>query len=96
MKPTDPHSSSDSGPSVSADRYGGISIGGKLPVLPLTADALVGFLSGLGQLMNVSRVSKQTRSANDHNTDMSCMQRKNNLIFLIYYVFLGPYHQRGL
>lgn len=41
-------------------RYGGISIGGTLPAIPITGDALVGFLSDLGQMMNVSGVGKQT------------------------------------
>ncbi|XP_012926503.1 retinal-specific ATP-binding cassette transporter [Heterocephalus glaber] len=39
---------------VNEQRYGGISIGGKLLVLPITGKALVGFLSDLGQIMNVS------------------------------------------
>ncbi|XP_037682529.1 retinal-specific phospholipid-transporting ATPase ABCA4 isoform X2 [Choloepus didactylus] len=39
---------------VNEQRYGGISIGGKLPVLPITGEAVVGFLSDLGQIMNVS------------------------------------------
>ncbi|XP_059771988.1 retinal-specific phospholipid-transporting ATPase ABCA4 [Balaenoptera ricei] len=39
---------------VNEQRYGGISIGGKLPAPPITGEALVGFLSDLGQLMNVS------------------------------------------
>ncbi|XP_016065318.1 PREDICTED: retinal-specific ATP-binding cassette transporter [Miniopterus natalensis] len=39
---------------VNEQRYGGISIGGKLPVLPITGEALVGFLRDLGQMMNVS------------------------------------------
>ncbi|XP_019523093.1 PREDICTED: retinal-specific ATP-binding cassette transporter [Hipposideros armiger] len=39
---------------VNEQRYGGVSIGGKLPVLPITGKALVGFLSDLGQIMNVS------------------------------------------
>lgn len=50
----------DLGTSYSLVRYGGISIGGKLPVLPITGEALVGFLSDLGQIMNVSGVCKQT------------------------------------
>ncbi|OWK05225.1 ABCA4 [Cervus elaphus hippelaphus] len=37
---------------VNEQRYGGISIGGKLPAPPITGEALVGFLSDLGQLMN--------------------------------------------
>lgn len=40
-------------------RYGGISIGGKLPALPVTGEALVGFLTDLGQMMNVSGVRKR-------------------------------------
>uniref|UniRef100_A0A8C5L437 P-type phospholipid transporter n=2 Tax=Jaculus jaculus TaxID=51337 RepID=A0A8C5L437_JACJA len=39
---------------VNEQRYGGISIGGKLPVLPISGEVLVGFLSDLGQMMNVS------------------------------------------
>ncbi|XP_059941358.1 retinal-specific phospholipid-transporting ATPase ABCA4 [Mesoplodon densirostris] len=39
---------------VNEQRYGGISIGGKLPAPPITGEALVGFLSDLGRLMNVS------------------------------------------
>ncbi|XP_062960402.1 retinal-specific phospholipid-transporting ATPase ABCA4 isoform X1 [Cynocephalus volans] len=39
---------------VNEQRYGGISIGGKLPVVPITGEALVGFLSELGKIMNVS------------------------------------------
>ncbi|XP_023576085.1 retinal-specific ATP-binding cassette transporter [Octodon degus] len=39
---------------VNEQRYGGISIGGKLLVLPVTGEAVVAFLSDLGQIMNVS------------------------------------------
>uniref|UniRef100_A0A8C8ZMQ8 P-type phospholipid transporter n=1 Tax=Prolemur simus TaxID=1328070 RepID=A0A8C8ZMQ8_PROSS len=39
---------------VNEQRYGGISIGGKLPVIPVTGEVLVGFLSNLGRIMNVS------------------------------------------
>ncbi|KAM6217102.1 retinal-specific phospholipid-transporting ATPase ABCA4 [Rhynchocyon petersi] len=39
---------------VNEQRYGGISIGGKLPALPITGEALVGFLHDLGRIMNVS------------------------------------------
>ncbi|XP_045703157.1 retinal-specific phospholipid-transporting ATPase ABCA4 isoform X2 [Phyllostomus hastatus] len=37
---------------VNEQRYGGISIGGKLSVLPIAGEALVEFLSDLGQIMN--------------------------------------------
>ncbi|XP_048208118.1 retinal-specific phospholipid-transporting ATPase ABCA4 [Perognathus longimembris pacificus] len=39
---------------VNEQRYGGISIGGKLPALPITGEALVSFLRDLGHIMNVS------------------------------------------
>lgn len=39
-------------------RYGGISIGGRLPVLHVSGDQVVNFLSDLGRMMNVTGVSK--------------------------------------
>lgn len=39
-------------------RYGGISIGGRLPVLHVSGDQIVNFLSDLGRMMNVTGVSK--------------------------------------
>lgn len=39
-------------------RYGGISIGGRLPVLHVSGDQVVDFLSDLGRMMNVTGVSK--------------------------------------
>lgn len=40
-------------------RYGGISIGGRLPVLHVSGDQIVNFLSDLGRMMNVTGVSKK-------------------------------------
>lgn len=37
-------------------RYGGISVGGRLPVLHVSGDQIVDFLSDLGQMMNVTGV----------------------------------------
>lgn len=37
-------------------RYGGISIGGKLPILHVSGDEVVNFLSNLGRMMNVTGV----------------------------------------
>ncbi|KAM5322049.1 retinal-specific phospholipid-transporting ATPase ABCA4 isoform 2-T2 [Glossophaga mutica] len=50
---------------VNEQRYGGISIGGKLPVLPITGEALVEFLSDLGQIMNgpITREASKEMSA---------------------------------
>ncbi|XP_029473387.1 retinal-specific ATP-binding cassette transporter isoform X1 [Rhinatrema bivittatum] len=39
---------------VNEQRYGGISIGGKLPVLQITAEEIVDFFSQLGQLLNIT------------------------------------------
>lgn len=39
-------------------RYGGISIGGKLPVLHVSGDEVVNFFSDLCRMMNVTGVSK--------------------------------------
>lgn len=39
-------------------RYGGISVGGKLPVLHVSGDQVVSFLSDLGRMMNITGVSK--------------------------------------
>uniref|UniRef100_A0A8C2T8K0 P-type phospholipid transporter n=1 Tax=Coturnix japonica TaxID=93934 RepID=A0A8C2T8K0_COTJA len=41
---------------VNEQRYGGISIGGKLPVLHVSGDEVVNFLSNLGRMMNVTGV----------------------------------------
>lgn len=80
--------------SSSLVRYGGISIGGKLPVLPITGEALVGFLSDLGQMMNVSGVCKQTaglgRTFNPpvyHETEiiMSIKGEKTRLVCLLWF-----------
>uniref|UniRef100_A0A8D2INN2 P-type phospholipid transporter n=1 Tax=Varanus komodoensis TaxID=61221 RepID=A0A8D2INN2_VARKO len=43
---------------VNEQRYGGISIGGKLPVLHVTGEQIVDFLRDLGQMMNITGVSK--------------------------------------
>lgn len=88
--------------SRSLARYGGISIGGKLPVVPVTGEALVGFLSDLGRIMNVSGVCKQTGDLsrifdllNYHElqTLMSDNRKKNkNPLVCLFTWFLGPYH----
>lgn len=84
-------------------RYGGISIGGKLPPPPITAEALVEFLSDLGQLMNVSAVCKQTgdlggRSPRQWSRNRSDQEPEGTggARPLVYYGFPGPFHQRSL
>uniref|UniRef100_A0A8C3DUL0 P-type phospholipid transporter n=1 Tax=Corvus moneduloides TaxID=1196302 RepID=A0A8C3DUL0_CORMO len=39
---------------VNEQRYGGISVGGRLPVLHISGDQIIDFLSDLGQMMNVT------------------------------------------
>ncbi|KAH0618397.1 hypothetical protein JD844_017546 [Phrynosoma platyrhinos] len=41
---------------VNEQRYGGISVGGKLPVLHVTGEQIVNFLRDLGQMMNITGV----------------------------------------
>uniref|UniRef100_A0A452I392 P-type phospholipid transporter n=1 Tax=Gopherus agassizii TaxID=38772 RepID=A0A452I392_9SAUR len=49
-------------PSLIRERYGGISIGGKLPILHVTGDQIVDFLRDLGQMMNITGVSRNVLS----------------------------------
>uniref|UniRef100_A0A670J8M4 P-type phospholipid transporter n=1 Tax=Podarcis muralis TaxID=64176 RepID=A0A670J8M4_PODMU len=39
---------------IQGSLYGGISIGGKLPILHVTGEQMVGFLRDLGQMMNIT------------------------------------------
>uniref|UniRef100_A0A8C3DQC5 ATP binding cassette subfamily A member 4 n=1 Tax=Corvus moneduloides TaxID=1196302 RepID=A0A8C3DQC5_CORMO len=41
-------------PTLIKGRYGGISVGGRLPVLHISGDQIIDFLSDLGQMMNVT------------------------------------------
>uniref|UniRef100_UPI001A9D739E retinal-specific phospholipid-transporting ATPase ABCA4 n=1 Tax=Ictidomys tridecemlineatus TaxID=43179 RepID=UPI001A9D739E len=60
-------------------RYGGISIGGKLPVLLITGEDLVGFLSELGQMMNVSG-GPVTREASKEMSDfLKYLETEDNI-----------------
>lgn len=64
---------------VNEQRYGGISIGGTLPAIPITGDALVGFLSDLGQMMNVSG-GPVTREASKEMLDfLKHLETKDNI-----------------
>ncbi|KAM4805394.1 retinal-specific phospholipid-transporting ATPase ABCA4 [Urocitellus parryii] len=64
---------------VNEQRYGGISIGGKLPVLLITGEDLVGFLSELGQMMNVSG-GPVTREASKEMSDfLKYLETEDNI-----------------
>jgi hypothetical protein len=78
-------------------RYGGISIGGTLPAPPFTGEALVGFLSDLGWIMNLSGVRKQTGNLGRVVALPNCYEREtvssgneNKTLLFVYYGFLGP------
>ncbi|KAM4805396.1 LOW QUALITY PROTEIN: retinal-specific phospholipid-transporting ATPase ABCA4-like [Urocitellus parryii] len=60
-------------------KYGGISFGGKLPVLLITGEDLVGFLSELGQMMNVSG-GPITREASKEMSDfLKYLETEDNI-----------------
>ncbi|GAB1288076.1 Retinal-specific phospholipid-transporting ATPase ABCA4 [Apodemus speciosus] len=64
---------------VNEQRYGGISIGGQLPAIPISGEALVGFFSDLGQMMNVSG-GPVTREASKEMLDfLKHLETKDNI-----------------
>ncbi|KAF6343916.1 ATP binding cassette subfamily A member 4 [Rhinolophus ferrumequinum] len=64
---------------VNEQRYGGISIGGKLPVLPITGEALVGFLSDLGQIMNVSGGPMTREASKEMSAFLKHLETEENI-----------------
>nr|XP_008522837.1 PREDICTED: retinal-specific ATP-binding cassette transporter [Equus przewalskii] len=64
---------------VNEQRYGGISIGGKLPVLPITGEALVGFLSDLGQMMNVSGGPVTREASKEMSAFLKHLETEDNI-----------------
>ncbi|KAL1772572.1 retinal-specific ATP-binding cassette transporter [Sigmodon hispidus] len=64
---------------VNEQRYGGISIGGRLPAIPITGETLVAFLSDLGQMMNVTG-GPVTREASKEMSDfLKHLETKDNI-----------------
>ncbi|KAI4590742.1 hypothetical protein MJG53_001791 [Ovis ammon polii x Ovis aries] len=66
-------------PALIRSRYGGISIGGKLPAPPITGEALVGFLSDLGQLMNVSGGPMTREAAKEMPAFLKQLETEDNI-----------------
>ncbi|XP_072824279.1 retinal-specific phospholipid-transporting ATPase ABCA4 isoform X2 [Vicugna pacos] len=64
---------------VNEQRYGGISVGGKLPGLPITGEALVGFLSDLGQLMNVSGGPVTREASKEMSAFLKHLETEDNI-----------------
>ncbi|XP_053776570.1 retinal-specific phospholipid-transporting ATPase ABCA4 isoform X3 [Desmodus rotundus] len=64
---------------VNEQRYGGISIGGKLPVLPIAGEALVEFLSDLGRMMNVSGGPITREASKEMSAFLKRLETEDNL-----------------
>ncbi|XP_074118834.1 retinal-specific phospholipid-transporting ATPase ABCA4 isoform X3 [Sminthopsis crassicaudata] len=64
---------------VNEQRYGGISIGGKLPVFRITGEEIVGFLQDLGQLMNVSGGPATQEAAKEMSNFLKYLETEDNI-----------------
>ncbi|XP_008072801.1 retinal-specific ATP-binding cassette transporter [Carlito syrichta] len=64
---------------VNEQRYGGISIGGKLPRIPITGEALIDFLSDLGQIMNVNRGPVTREAAKEMSEFLKHLETEDNI-----------------
>ncbi|XP_051713429.2 retinal-specific phospholipid-transporting ATPase ABCA4 isoform X1 [Oryctolagus cuniculus] len=64
---------------VNEQRYGGISIGGKLPAIPFTGKALVAFLNDLGHLMNVSGGPVTRKAAQEMSDFLKHLETEDNI-----------------
>uniref|UniRef100_A0A452I3D6 P-type phospholipid transporter n=1 Tax=Gopherus agassizii TaxID=38772 RepID=A0A452I3D6_9SAUR len=63
---------------VNEQRYGGISIGGKLPILHVTGDQIVDFLRDLGQMMNITGVTSIS-VAKEMSNFLKYMETEDNI-----------------
>ncbi|NXO00745.1 ABCA4 protein, partial [Rhinopomastus cyanomelas] len=64
---------------VNEQRYGGISIGGRLPVLHVTGDQVVNFLSDLGRMMNVTGGPASLAAAKEFPNFLKYMETEDNI-----------------
>ncbi|XP_046779282.1 retinal-specific phospholipid-transporting ATPase ABCA4 isoform X4 [Gallus gallus] len=64
---------------VNEQRYGGISIGGKLPVLHVSGDEVVNFLSNLGRMMNVTGGQTSLAAAKEFSNFLKYMETEDNI-----------------
>ncbi|XP_072500142.1 retinal-specific phospholipid-transporting ATPase ABCA4 isoform X1 [Notamacropus eugenii] len=64
---------------VNEKRYGGISIGGKLPVFCITGEEIVGFFRDLGQLMNVSGGPATQEAAKEMSNFLKYLETEDNI-----------------
>ncbi|KAF4789589.1 Retinal-specific ATP-binding cassette transporter [Turdus rufiventris] len=64
---------------VNEQRYGGISIGGRLPVLHVSGDQIVDFLSDLGRMMNVTGGQTSLAAAKEIPNFLKYMETEDNI-----------------
>ncbi|KAK2540324.1 Abca4 [Columba guinea] len=64
---------------VNEQRYGGISIGGRLPVLHVSGDQVVNFLSDLGRMMNVTGGQSSLAAAKEMSNFLKYMETEDNI-----------------
>ncbi|OPJ77308.1 retinal-specific ATP-binding cassette transporter isoform C [Patagioenas fasciata monilis] len=64
---------------VNEQRYGGISIGGRLPVLHVSGDQVVSFLSDLGRMMNVTGGQSSLAAAKEMSNFLKYMETEDNI-----------------
>ncbi|XP_025893681.1 retinal-specific ATP-binding cassette transporter [Nothoprocta perdicaria] len=64
---------------VNEQRYGGISIGGKLPVLHVSGDQVTDFLSDLGRMMNVTGGETSLAAFKEISNFIKYMETEDNI-----------------
>ncbi|NXF72797.1 ABCA4 protein, partial [Sclerurus mexicanus] len=64
---------------VNEQRYGGISIGGRLPVLHVSGDQVVDFLSDLGRMMNVTGGQTSLAASKEIPNFLKYMETEDNI-----------------
>ncbi|KAJ7410443.1 retinal-specific atp-binding cassette transporter isoform x1 [Willisornis vidua] len=64
---------------VNEQRYGGISIGGRLPVLHVSGDQVVNFLSDLGRMMNVTGGQTSLAASKEIPNFLKYMETEDNI-----------------
>ncbi|KAK7881153.1 hypothetical protein WMY93_029562 [Mugilogobius chulae] len=64
---------------VNEQRYGGISVGGQLPILDVDSKTIQDLASQLGRLLNVTGGSNSKKSLKDIGTFLKFMETENNI-----------------
>ncbi|XP_026527510.1 retinal-specific ATP-binding cassette transporter [Notechis scutatus] len=64
---------------VHEQRYGGISIGGKLPILHITGDQIVDFMKDVGRMMNITGGEKTRIAAKEMSAFLKYMETEHNI-----------------